>query len=71
MHNNLAVLYYNEGNIAEAGEHLCIALEKALKHSTGVTGENCLAFCKYVLGDEELYKKMYKFIGNHNKKFKI
>lgn len=70
MHNNLAILLYNEGNVFEAGKHLCLALKGALKRPISVTGDNCVSFCKYVLGDEKLSHDVRHFIKYHNNNFK-
>lgn len=55
--NNLAILLCWQGRLKEAGLVLCDALRKCKKDFWRL-GPNCEAFCKFVLGDNDLAVKI-------------
>ena len=70
MYNNLGILLYKKGEIREAGENLLEAFKMLEKKELEEVGHNCVAYCRYVLGDNELADKMVVLIEKHKEMYK-
>ena len=65
VYNNLGILLYKKGEIREAGENLLEAFKMLKEKKLEGIGHNCVAYCRYVLGREELADKMADLIEKH------